>query len=128
MDYMITKSNILIIQIAIYDDINYGTLIPRELEEDEILRPAVFVDHHIIDFRTGEEIFPVEVNYQGVIQSNIFANTMYAMETYAHPNVTDDHLLYAVQIYEQFRQKQEMIKEKKLIPFPQRCLFYNNKK
>ena len=103
MDYIIKESNIIIVQIAIYDDIHNGILIPRDLDEESILRPAVFVDHHIIDFRTGDEIFPVEVNHQGVIQSSIYANTMYAMETYAHPNVTDDHLLYAVKIYEEFK-------------------------
>lgn len=128
MDYMITKSQILIVQIAIYDDIDRGILIPRELTEEEILRPAVFIDHHILDFKTGEEIFPVDVNCQGVIQSSIYANTMYAMETYAHPNPQDEHLLYACKIYEEFMAKQELIKQKKLIPFPQNCLFYNKQK
>ena len=128
MDYIIKETNILIVQIAIYDDINNGILLPRELDEESILRPAVFVNNHIIDFKTGQEIFPVEVNHQGVIQSSIYANTMYAMETYKHPNVTQDYLLYAVQVYEKFKEQEEILKSDKIIKFPQKCLFYNRYK
>ena len=53
---------------------------------------------------------------------------MYAMETYKHPNVTEDHLLYAVQVYEKFKEQEEILKSDKIIKFPQKCLFYNRYK
>ena len=125
MDYMITKKDIYLVNIAIYDDINRGTLTPRELTDEEMIRHAVMVNNHLIDFETGQEIYPVEVNHNGAITSSIYANTMYIMELYEHPKVEDIHLLYAVQIYEKYLEKEKLFEEKKLIRFPQRCLFYN---
>lgn len=128
MDYIIKKNDIKLVSIAIYDDIDRGILIPRELEEDEILRLAVYVNHYLLDLKTGEPIYPVVTTPDGVISSSIYANTMYVMELYEYENATDEQLMYSAQIYENFLEKQEMVKGKKLIPFPQRCLYYNNKK
>ena len=125
MDYKITKSQILLVHIAIYDDIHNGVLIPRDLKEEEMLRPAVFVNHHIIDLTTGDEIYTIKTDYNGVIESTIYRNTIYAMETYQYPDPSDELLLYALTQYEKFIKRQEEIKEKKIIPFPQKCLFYH---
>ena len=125
MDYVIKKNDIKIVSIAIYDDINRGTLIPRYLNEEEILRYAVVVNHYLLDFKTGEVIYPVSTTPEGIIVSNIYANTMYAMEIYEFDKQTDEMLILAANVYENFVERQEMIKSKKLIPFPQKCLFYN---
>ena len=121
MDYKITKDDFYIVSVAIYDDIYKGELIPR-YEENEA-RYAVLVNNILLDVNTGEQILPLETDYNGIIRSNVYSNRLYAQTIVKYDQATDEHLLIAAKTVEDFYKRQELIQQKKLIPLPTTLLF-----
>ena len=121
MDYKITKDDFYIVSVAIYDDIHNGVLITRQ--EKTEARYAVLVNNYLIDINTGEQIYPIETDYNGVICSSIYSNLMYAQTIIKYDKATDEHLLIAAKTIEDFFFRQELIHQNKLVPFPTTLLF-----
>lgn len=122
-NYTIKKDHILLAAIVQYIDFDGYKLIRKEISDDDILHKVVFIDGKIIDFETGDEIQELKRDYEGYIDDIVLANKMYYHELYKCPKVTNKDLLYASKIYEYHLEKQQLIKEKKLIPFPSKQLY-----
>lgn len=131
IDYMIKKTDIYCAQIIIYDDFKridgIPQLIPRNLKEEETFRKVLITKDKIaIDFETGDQIFPLK--YDGetkIVLCPVRRNTMYLVNLF-RVEISDQDLEYAANLYKEFLRKQELIKARKLIPFPQNILTKNS--
>ena len=118
-NYIITKDDIYIAEVVAFDDINGNYLMYKYLKKEATFRKVLVKDKLIIDFKTGEIIYPLNI-INGVIENTIFKDYMYC--TYLiKPNlnqISDNDLLYASNLYKMFLERQKLIKQKKLILFP----------
>lgn len=118
-NYIITKNDIYISEVVAFDDINGNYLMYKSLKKEDTFRKVLVKDKLIIDFKTGDIIYPLNI-INGVIENTIFKDYMYC--TYLiKPNlnqISDNDLLYASNLYKMFLERQELIKQKKLILFP----------
>jgi len=118
-NYIITKDDIYIAEVVVFDDINGNYLMYKDLKKEDTFRKVLVKDKLIIDFKTGEIIYPLNI-INGVIENTIFKDYMYC--TYLiKPNlnqISDNDLLYASNLYKMFLERQKLIKQKKLILFP----------
>ena len=118
-NYIITKDDIYIAEVVAFDDINGNNLMYKDLKKEDTFRKVLVKDKLIIDFKTGEIIYPLNI-INGVIENTIFKDYMYC--TYLiKPNlnqISDNDLLYASNLYKMFLERQKLIKQKKLILFP----------
>lgn len=148
MEYILTKNQILRAIVIKYKDIQNNILIPYknpcelkyvekknndgtinqslilyegENHELEPTRLILFNDHKFIDLETGDELFELP-NSNGYIDGIIYQNQYYIIEL-LKCNVSDELLTYATQVYEAFINRQNLIKQKKLIPFPKNRIY-----
>lgn len=148
MEYILTKNQILRAIVIKYKDIQNNILIPYknpcelkyvekknndgtinqslilyegENHELEPTRLILFNDHKFIDLETGDELFELP-NSNGYIDGIIYQNQYYIIEL-LKCNVSDELLTYATQVYEAFINRQNLIKQKKLIPFPKTRIY-----
>lgn len=125
INYIISKKNIFLAEIVIFEDIENGFLIRKEIPDIERQRLVLVKDHFMIDFKTGDQILPYETENNQVMNGSIYKNQMYCDTIYTlNPEtISDANLLYAASLYENFLRKQELIKQRKLILFPKEKLF-----
>ena len=148
MEYILTKNQILRAIVIKYKDIQNNILIPYknpcelkyvekknndgtinqslvlyegENHELEPTRLILFNDHKFIDLETGDELFELP-NSNGYIDGIIYQNQYYIIEL-LKCKVSDELLTYATQVYEAFINRQNLIKQKKLIPFPKTRIY-----
>ena len=148
MEYILTKNQILKAIVIKYKDIQNNILIPYknpcelkyvekknndgtinqslilyegENHELEPTRLILFNDHKFIDLETGDELFELP-NSNGYIDGIIYQNQYYIIEL-LKCKVSDELLTYATQVYEAFINRQNLIKQKKLIPFPKTRIY-----
>lgn len=124
-DYIITKDRILLVDVVRFINYtSYGLEMGEENLETENLRKAVFVDGIMLDFETGDEIPELKNDYNGLVDCDIYYGILYWTQTYKCPNVTDDDLIYASQIYDAYLTKQKLFKERKLLKFNPPLLYH----
>lgn len=124
-DYIITKDRILLVDVVRFIDYTrYSLIMGEENLETEDLRKVVFVDGHMIDFETGDEIPELKNDSNGLVNCDIYYGILYWTQTYKCPEVTDDDLIYAAKIYDNFLAKQELFEEKKLLKFTPPLLYH----
>ena len=148
MEYILTKNQVLRAIVIKYKDIQNNILIPYknpcelkyvekknndgtinqslilyegENHELEPTRLILFNDHKFIDLETGDELFELP-NSNGYIDGIIYQNQYYIIEL-LKCNVSDELLTYATQVYEAFINRQNLIKQKKLILFPKTRIY-----
>ena len=148
MEYILTKNQILKAIVIKYKDIQNNILIPYknpcelkyvekknndgtinqslilyegENHELEPTRLILFNDHKFIDLETGDELFELP-NSNGYIDGIIYQNQYYIIEL-LKCKVSDELLTYVTQVYEAFINRQNLIKQKKLIPFPKTRIY-----
>ena len=148
MEYVLTKNQILKAIVIKYQGIQNNILIPYknpcelkyietrekngtinqslvlyEGENDDLepTRLVLFNDHKFIDLETGDELFELP-NSSGYIDGEIYQNQYYIIEL-LKCDVSDELLMYASRIYENYLNRQNLIKQKKLIPFPKTRIY-----
>ncbi|MCX4366068.1 MAG: hypothetical protein OSJ70_09910 [Bacilli bacterium] len=122
INYIIKKTNILLVEVKCFTHLAGINLIEEELGEEDIFRKILFYDHMFIDLETGD-ILEELWDKDGNIKRPVYANTRYITQTYLYPNVTDEDLLKAANLYEATIRKKKLLEEKKLIKFPQRRIY-----
>lgn len=118
-NFIITKNDIYIAQVVSFIGVEETRLIYKDLSSDEIFRKVLLKDKTLIDFKTGDIIYPLNI-VDGVDESTIYKNHLYCINL-MKPNikqVSDNDLQYAVSLYDSFLNKKDLIKQKKLIIFP----------
>ena len=125
MNYVITKSNILIGNIEFYYGIN---ILNSKLIGERIgNRCILFMNHEFYDLETGEQYYQLPIDKKGIIYSYIYSGRKYITKIYKTKHIDDNAILVANELYKQIlerkEQEQELIKEKKLAYFKQKRIF-----
>ena len=86
------------------------------------MRKVLYKNNHFIDIETGEELF-LHRDDDGLVEPPIYKNTTYIVNIYTAESVSSKDLLNAVETYKLFVEKEKLIKEKKLVLFPQERIY-----
>lgn len=86
------------------------------------MRKVLYKNNHFIDIETGEELF-LHRDDDGLVEPPIYKNTTYIVNIYIPESVSSKDLLNAFETYKLFVEKEKLIKEKKLVLFPQERIY-----
>lgn len=148
MEYILTKNQILRAIVIKYQGIQNNILIPYknpcELKYIEIknndgtisnslilyegynheLEPSRLIlcnNHRFIDLETEDELYKLPIS-NGYIDGTIYENQYYIIDL-LKCDVSDELLLYASQVYNRFINRENLIKQKKLVNFPKKRIY-----
>jgi hypothetical protein len=101
---------------------NYLNL--KDLSDDERYRKVLLKNNTVIDLATGELIYGLKAENDSVC-GPIYKNYMYCNKLIKLKDnmISDNDMICASNKYINFLEKQELIKSRKLILFPQQRIF-----
>lgn len=118
-DFIVTKDDIYIAEVISFSKREGGHLVYKDLTKKETFRKVLVKEKEIIDFKTGNIIYPLYMK-DNTIDSTIFKDYFYCINLIKPDirKISDKDLIYAYNLYAFFLEKRELINQKKLILFP----------
>lgn len=117
MDHKVPIDRILLVKIKIFDYYEKGLLHEIELKDEDALRPVIFMDGDLIDFRTKTVLSHINQDENGYVIPEIYRDTMYIEEVYKCPYIDEDMMDEADNLYEYYLYVKELKAQKKIIDF-----------
>lgn len=122
--FVIKKTDIIYVKIVKYAELNYNELISEP--DDGRLHKALIKNGILIDLETKEQIMPLSRDENGLVNGTVYQHVSYAdylVKPEGELLPTDDDLVHAANVYEEFLHKKDLYEEKKLLKFPNRRLY-----
>lgn len=113
----ITKKNIYIADIMIFDDIDGNMLISRDLKINNKFIFVVYVNGLYLDLRTEEKLTLLD-RTDDIIYPPVYANIKYIINIYEARKIDNNFINVANIVYNNYLRNQELIKQKKMKLFP----------
>ncbi len=118
-DFIVTKDDIYIAEVVSFSGREGNHLIYKNLTKKETFRKVLVKEKEIIDFKTGNIIYPLSMK-NNTINNTIFKDYFYCVNLIKPDikKISNNDLIYACNLYAFFLEKRELMNQKKLILFP----------